>query len=179
VCPQAGAPTEFARTSPKVRQPYGGGAWRRPGAVPTLMQMLAEMKLTVGGKPAGLWIARPARTRLSSCGSASEWLRCGIAVAVATADGVLARALGREPGRAWVGLANPMDGWRRRPSRQDRISAERPSRDLISAARTAMAAAVSRCQGSPHAEWHPHAANLNSGLGVFKFLRRKSCVRIE
>src|SRR6516165_8661889 len=34
VCPQDGAATEFARTFPKVRQPYGGGAWRRAGAVP-------------------------------------------------------------------------------------------------------------------------------------------------
>jgi hypothetical protein len=177
--PQAGAPTEFACLSPKVRQPHGGRACRRARLVPAWMQMGVEMKRIMGCKPAGSWIAGSPRPRLSSCGSASVWLGCGIAVALATDDGVLALALARVPGRAWVGLASPMDGWRRRRLRPGRISAERPSRDLISAAWTARAATASRCHGSSNAESHPQRKNLNSGFVFSSFLRLKSCVRIE
>jgi hypothetical protein len=167
--PQRGAATEFARKSPKVRQPYGRRAISRDRAVRAWVQKGAEMRLNLGCRPAGLWTGRSPRARRSSCGSVWVWLRCGIVVASATDDGLLALELGRVLGGAGVWLTGRVDGSRRRPLRRGRVSAERPSLDLNSAARGARPGGASRCQSSPNERAYTHAKNLNSDLVFSSF----------
>jgi hypothetical protein len=107
VCPQAGAPTEFARTSPKSAPALWRGrlatSWRC-----ACVDADAGRDETDCGRQASGVVDCEAGTDSTSCGSASEWLRCGIAVAVATADGVLARA--RAGARPRLGWARKRDG---------------------------------------------------------------------